>query len=129
MIDEIQIENSDVQVEAETIIDEPVVEIVNKKGRGRPKGVVNKQKAEAKIKATAKKKTIVQEYEDSDEEEPIVKIKKKTKKKTVVYEEESEEEQPQYNTRDIASEVINMLSNRHLDRSAQKREKYRSWFN
>ena len=120
MIDEIPIENSDVIVEAETVVDDHVVEIVTeaKKGRGRPKGVVNKPKAapkapepKAKMKAKAKKKPVIQEYEEEsdDEYEPV--------------------QQPQYNTRDIASEVINMLSNRHLDRSNLKREKYRSWFN
>ena len=118
MIDEIPIENSDVIVEAETVIDD-LVQIVTepKKGRGRPKGVVNKPKAvakapepKAKMKAKAKKKPVIQYEEESDDEyEPVT--------------------QPQYNTRDIASEVINMLSNRHLDRSNLKREKYRSWFN
>ena len=31
-------------------------------------------------------------------------------------------------TRDIADEVLSLLSNRHVERSAAKRDKYRSWF-
>ena len=114
MIDEIPIENSDQPIEAETVTeDQQVAEVVEepKKTRGRPKGTV-KKKEEPKAKPKPKKvpKPKVQTY-DEDEPEP--------------YEEAA---QPMYDTRAIASEVIAMLSNRHLDRSAQKRDKYRSWF-
>jgi len=111
MIDEIPIEDSPVEVN----VQDPV-EIVEppKKSRGRPKGVVNKPKAKPKV------------------EPEVEKPKPRVKKPKPVYEESEDEyetpQQPTYNTRDIASEVISMLSNRHLDRSAQKREKYRSWF-
>ena len=116
MIVEIPIEN---EVEVEAVIEEPaeiIEEEPKKTGRGRPKGVLNKpKKVEPKVKKTkAKPKPKVQEeYSESEEE----------------YEEHrQQQQQPVYNTRDIASEVINMLSNRHLDRSTAKREKYRSWF-
>ena len=77
----------------------------------KPKAVAKAPEPKAKMKPKAKKKPIIQEYEEEsdDEYEPV--------------------KQPQYSTKDIASEVINMLSNRHLDRSNLKREKYRSWFN
>ena len=79
--------------------------------------MVNKpKKVEPKVKKTKAKpkpKKVQEEYSESEEE----------------YEEHrQQQQQPVYNTRDIASEVINMLSNRHLDRSTAKREKYRSWF-
>ena len=112
MIDEVPIENSDQPVEVEeehVVVDVPVVE--PKKQRGRPKGTVKPKKEEPKAK---------------------VKPKKIPKPKKIQYaSEESEEEEivpPVFDTRAIASEVISMLSNRHMDRSNQKREKYRSWF-
>ena len=116
MIEEIPIE-TEVEVGA---VEEPaqvIEEEPKKTGRGRPKGVMNKpKKVETKVKKTKPKpkpKKVQEEYSESEEE----------------YEEHrQQQQQPVYNTRDIASEVINMLSNRHLDRSTAKREKYRSWF-
>ena len=117
MIDEIPIEQSEPVVEETIPEEEPKVEVVEetpKKGRGRPKGsVVDKpKKVEPKVKVKAKAKA------------------KKPKPLPIHEESESEEEYqaPMYDTRAIASEVISMLSNRHMDRSQQKREKYRSWF-
>ena len=110
-MDEIPIET---EVKVEAVIEEPaeVIEEEHKKaGRGRPKGVVNKpKKVEPKVKKTKPKpkpKKVQEEYSESEEE----------------YEEHrQQQQQPVYNTRDIASEVISMLSNRHLDRSTAKRE-------
>ena len=77
---------------------------------------MNKQnKLNLKLKKTKPKPKpkVQEEYSESEEE----------------YEEHrQQQQQPAYNTRNIASEVISMLSNRHLDRSNAKREKYRSWF-
>ena len=109
MIEEIPIENPDQPVEVEeTIIEESPVE-EPKKTRGRPKGSVKPKREEPKAKAKPKKVPKPKVHYES-EEEP-----------------EEEIVPPVYDTRAIASEVIAMLSSRHLDRSAQKREKYRSW--
>jgi hypothetical protein len=108
MIDEIPIEISESSDKIIESIEEEEAVIEVKKGRGRPKGVVNKK------------------------EKPVPKAKVKKVKVKQIIESESEEEyvpqQQQYSTHDIASEVISMLSNRHLDRRLQKRDKYRSWF-
>ena len=125
MIDEIPIEQSEPVVEETIPEEEPKVEVVEetpKKGRGRPKGSVAdkpkkveipKVKPKVKPKAKAKKPKPSPIHEESESEEE---------------EEYQAPQQPMYDTRAIASEVISMLSNRHMDRSQQKREKYRSWF-
>jgi hypothetical protein len=127
MIEEIPIE---ITSEPSDNIEEAVPEV--KKSRGRPKGVINK-KEKPVIKV---KKVKVKEIIESESEEEVPKKKKKVKPVESDSEEEkpkkrkkvTEEERPQYSTHDIASEVISMLSNRHLDRRLQKRDKYRSWF-
>ncbi len=85
------------------------------KPKGRPKGAVGKKK-----------------------KEPVDEPQKKPKKTKAPPPSESEEEAPprkrvqqpvcQPDNRAIAAEVLHMLSSRHLDRTAAKRDKYRSWF-
>ena len=111
MTDEIPIEKSDQSVEVEENIveqEEPVAE--PKRQRGRPKGTIKPRKEEPKAKPKKTPKPKVPTYESEDEAPEELEVR------------------PIYDTRAIAAEVISMLSNRHLDRSAQKREKYRSWF-
>ena len=96
------------------------------KPKGRPKGSLGKKKQEETTddvshKTPKKKKTKPPPPSESEEEEkPSPKRRRATPRpQPVVYEPPD--------TRTIAAEVLAMLSNRHLDRSAAKREKYRSW--
>ncbi len=87
------------------------------KPRGRPKGAVGKKKKELidePQKKTKKTKAPPHPECTSEEETPP--------RKRV--------QQPVYqpDNRAIAAEVLHMLSSRHLDRTAAKRDKYRSWF-
>ena len=123
MIDEVPIENVETTPEEPPQQEAPVVEAQEeppKKTRGRPKGSCKPKKEEVKPKAKPK----VQE----ECEEP--KPPKKSKPKVQREEDRSSNEEiyRDIDTRAIAAEVISMLSNRHMDRSQQKREKYRSWF-
>ena len=94
------------------------------KPKGRPRGALGQKKKETIAvndvpQKAHKKKTKPpppSEYESEEEEAPPPKRKRIQQQ---VYEPDN---------RAIAAEVLHMLSNRYLDRSAAKREKYRSWF-
>ncbi len=104
------------------------------KKRGRPKGSKNKkEEAPAAPKPRKKVKIAAPPSESEEEEEPPPKRRRAAAPRPhgsiaaglqsshpVVYEPPD--------TRAIAAEVLTMLSNRHADRSAAKRDKYRSWF-
>ncbi len=92
------------------------------KKRGRPKGSKNKkEEAPAAPKPRKKVKIAAPPSESEEEEEPPPKRRRAAAPQPpVVYEPPD--------TRAIAAEVLTMLSNRHADRSAAKRDKYRSWF-
>ncbi len=135
MIEEIPIEeNAPREISPEEIaseIPEPEAQIPKPKpkAKGRPKGSLGKKKKEQgddvpqKIQ---KQKAKPQPPSESEEEEPQPK-----KKRKVVQREPSPDSRSVYeppDTRVIAAEVLQLLSNRHLDRSTAKREKYRSWF-
>ena len=85
------------------------------KPKGRPKGAVGKKKKEPvdEPQKKPKKKARPPPSSESEEEAP------RRKKVQPVYEPDN---------RAIAAEVLHMLSSRHLDRTAAKRDKYRSWF-
>ena len=84
------------------------------KPKGRPKGAVGKKKKEPVDEPQKKPKKIrPPPPSESEEEAP------RRKKVQPVYEPDN---------RAIAAEVLHMLSSRHLDRTAAKRDKYRSWF-
>ncbi len=93
------------------------------KPKGRPKGSLGKkQTEEATPKTTPKKNVKIHPPSESDEEEePPPKRRRAIPQPQPVVSEPPD-------TRAIAAEVLAMLSHRHLDLSAAKREKYRSWF-
>jgi hypothetical protein len=110
----------EIPIEESEEVEEPIAPPppIRPKAKGRPKGAPSKPK---------NKKVLVQPVSppantesSSSEEEPPPPKKRKPRAET-------QWEPPSTHT--IASEVLQMLSNRHGERSAAKREKYRSWFN
>ena len=123
---------------------EEIVQAVAKK-RGRPKGALNKKKnapplqeeeieeapprpaakraaSSAVAKPKQKKRRPPSPASSSSEEEPPPRKKRRAR---------AEPEQvvpPAPDNRQIAAEVLAMLSTRHLDMRQAKRDKYRSWF-
>ena len=81
------------------------------KKRGRPKGSTNKPKPKARPPTP----------ESGEETPPPV------RRRDPVPREDSVSPEPP-DTRAIAAEVLHLLSNRHVERTNAKREKYRSWF-
>ena len=102
------------------------------KKRGRPKGSKNRVREPPEPRAAEpvpkrKPRAAAAPPSSSSEEEPPK--AKRTKRKPVA--DSSEEEMPPQqplDSRQIAAEVLQMLSQRHLDLRQAKREKYRSWF-
>ena len=89
--------------------------------KGRPKGALGKKKTIAVSEVPQKKKKPKPPPSESEEEEVTPpRQRKKQQPLPQVYEPPD--------TTAIAAQVLHMLSNRHLDRSAAKREKYRTWF-
>ena len=111
--------------------DAPCPETVAKK-RGRPKGSVNraklaatKPKPETKSKPKPKTRRPPTPEESADETPPP----RKRRAHRQDYEESQDSVSPEQPTsRDIAAEVLSLLSNRHIETKAAKRNKYRSWF-
>ena len=132
MIEEIPI-NSDINeinsepvapMVEEAIEAEPVEEPAPKK-RGRPFGAKAKPKAKVEAKAAPKAETKKKQQrvvEESESEEEVV-VKKRTRRPAP---EAPEARIP--TTQDVAFEVMQLLSNRHVDQAAQRRAKYASWF-
>ena len=92
------------------------------KKRGRPKGSKNKKEETPVVPKARKKIKIVSPPSESEEEQPSPKRRRVAAPQPTppVYEPPD--------TRAIAAEVLTMLAHRHVDRSAAKREKYRTWF-
>ena len=133
MIEEISIKsenNSEINVEPvkEPIEEPPEEPAPAPKKRGRPFGAKGKAKPKAAPKAAKarpkKKPRVVEVSPDSESEEEIVPmlVKKKTRRPA------SEPEARIPTTQDVALEVMQLLSNRHVDQAAQRRAKYASWF-
>ncbi len=99
------------------------------RAKGRPKGALGKKKKEV-IRVNdvpkKKKKTKVISPSESEEEEMEVPPSRRRRIQQPVPQVSPVYEPP--DTTAIAAQVLHMLSNRHLERSAAKREKYRSWF-
>ena len=106
-----------------------------KKSRGRPPGAKNKAKAapvtpkeaerKPKAKRAPRKIVEVEEEEESEEEAPPPPKKKRAPVRQMS--QDSVTPEPP-DTRQIAAEVLHLLSNRHVERAQAKRDKYRSWF-
>ena len=101
------------------------------KKRGRPKGSVNRPKAkpEPKPKAVAKSKPKARRPptpEESEEETPPPRKRRAPRRASAESPDSVSPEPP--TSRDIAAEVLHLLSNRHVETRAAKRDKYRSWF-
>ena len=105
-----------------------------KKSRGRPPGAKNKPKAapvapkaepKPKAKRAPRKVVEVEEEEESEEEAPPPPKKKRAPVRQMS--QDSVTPEPP-DTRQIAAEVLHLLSNRHVERAQAKRDKYRSWF-
>ncbi len=128
MIEEIPIDESEQITESEQIaeaeqIAEPEVK-PKPRAKGRPKGALGKKKKVDDVPQKKKPKPPPSESEEEEEPQP--------RKKQKVQREPSPDSRSSYEPPDsrlIAAEVLQLLSNRHIDRSAAKREKYRSWFN
>ena len=119
MIDEVPIENPEPM--QEEVVEPRETEEPPKKVRGRPKGSC-KPKREAVVKPKKYKPTVQSDCEEEHGSRP--------KKVQHEYDDQSSNEGAyrDNDTRAIAAEVISMLSNRHMDARAQKRAKYRTWF-
>ena len=103
------------------------------KKRGRPKGSKNRAREPPAPRAAEpvpkKKVAAAPPSSESEEEAPPPKAKK-TKKRAAAADSSEEDMPPQQplDSRAVAAEVLQMLSQRHLDLRQAKREKYRSWF-
>jgi hypothetical protein len=114
------------------------VEAAAPKRRGRPPGSKNRPKAAPKAAPAAEGERAPQKKPrkaaapapptSESEEDPPPPRKRRAAPRAA--EEQSQDsispESP--DARAIAAEVLHLLSNRHVERAAQKREKYRSWF-
>ena len=133
-IEEVPIEGSDTQAsdapEAAPVEAAPAAPAVVARKRGRPKGVPNKPKTvqlveevaieppkEAKAKPAPKKPKKVRVVPPSDSEDEPAPPPKRRK-----------EVPPPLDTRHIASEVLQLLSDRHVEKKHAQRQKYASWF-
>ena len=139
-IEEVPIEGSDTQAsdapEAAPVEAAPAAPAVVARKRGRPKGVPNKPKTVQLVEEVA----IEPPKEAKAKEAKAAKAKpapKKPKKVRVVPPSDSEDEPPPkrrkevpppLDTRHIASEVLQLLSDRHVEKKHAQRQKYASWF-
>ena len=133
MIEEVPIVDTE---ESAAVVPEPIVV----KKRGRPKGAPNKPKVvpnppnapkkqptpppeseEEPVPAKAKKKRVKAPPPSSSDEEPAPKKPRRPRARTI-------SPAPVVDTRQVASEVLQILSNRHVNQATARREKYRSWF-
>ena len=119
---------------AAEVAEEVEAEAPAPKKRGRPPGAKNKAKAapvakeaepKPKAKRAPRKVVEVEEEEESEEEAPPPPKKKRAPVRQMS--QDSVTPEPP-DTRQIAAEVLHLLSNRHVERAQAKRDKYRSWF-
>ena len=122
-------------VAAVEAVEEVEAEAPAPKKRGRPPGAKNKPKAapaapnepEAKPKAKKAPRKVVQVEEEEESEEEYAPPPKKKRAAVRQVSPDSVAPEPP-DTRQIAAEVLHLLSNRHVERAQAKRDKYRSWF-
>ena len=121
-IEEIPIESADIPENIQNIQEDfqeetPNPENIQKKGRGRPSGSLNKPKPAPKVKAKVK-----------------AKVKVKAKPQEYIYEESESDEEPETRYQQpvdkhaLASEVLNILQQQRYQRTNAKRNHYASWF-
>ena len=122
-IEEVPISDAPIAEAVEETSPEPV-EVAPKK-RGRPKGSANKPKAVAKAKPKRAPKRQLTPVESEEESPPPAPRKRRARVEEMSQNSVSPEP---LTTRDIAAEVLHLLSNRHVERNAAKRLKYASWF-
>ena len=141
-IEEVPIEGSDTQAidapEAAPVEAAPAAPAVVARKRGRPKGVANKPKTVQLVEEVA-----IEPPKEAKAKEAKAKAAKaapkKPKKVRVVPPSDSEDEPapppkrrkelpPPLDTRHIASEVLQLLSDRHVEKKHAQRQKYASWF-
>ena len=142
-IEEVPIEGSDTQAsdapEAAPVEAAPAAPAVVARKRGRPKGVANKPKTVQVVEEVA-----IEPPKEAKAKEAKAKAAKaapkKPKKVRVVPLSDSEDEPapppkrrkemppPPPDTRQIASEVLQLLSDRHVEKKHAQRQKYASWF-
>ena len=122
-IEEVPISDTPIDVAVEETSPEPV-EVAPKK-RGRPKGSANKPKAVVKAKPKRAPKRQLTPVESEEESPPPAPRKRRARVEELSQDSVSPEPPT---TRDIAAEVLHLLSNRHVERNAAKRQKYASWF-
>jgi len=96
------------------------------KRRGRPAGAKNKAKPKVVAAKPKKKAPPPPSESESEEEEYEPPPRRKTRSRAPVQEEY--EEEPQLDPRQVAAEMLSMLSQRNVDRNVAKRQKYASWF-
>ena len=141
-IEEVPIEGSDTQAsdapEAAPVEAAPAAPAVVARKRGRPKGVANKPKTVQVVEEVAIEPP--KEAKEAKAKEAKAKpAPKKPKKVRVVPPSDSEDEPapppkrrkevpPPLDTRHIASEVLQLLSDRHVEKKHAQRQKYASWF-
>ena len=122
-IEEVPISDAPIEEAVEETSPEPV-EVAPKK-RGRPKGSANKPKVAAKAKPKRAPKRQLTPVESEEESPPPAPRKRRARVEEMSQNSVSPEPPT---TRDIAAEVLHLLSNRHVEMNAAKRLKYASWF-
>ena len=131
IIEEIPIVSEEAQPdEVDPLTDEVPVEEepIAPKKRGRPAGAKNKPKPKIMASKPKKKAPPPPSESESEEEEYEPPPRKHERKTRAAPREESEEEEPVLDPRQVAAEMLSMLSQRNVDRNAAKRQKYASWF-
>ena len=133
MIEEVPINSEEVAETASEVVSEVATPAPKK--RGRPAG------SKGKPKTPKPPPEPVEEEEEAPEEvapkrkaapkkKAVEAVRKKVKKKPVVQSSDSEEEAQgrRAGTREIAMEVMQLLSNQHAGRVVARRQKYAGWF-
>ena len=131
MIEEVPINSEEVAETASEVVSEVATPAPKK--RGRPAGSKGKPKAPKPPPEPVEEEEAPEEVAPKRKAAPKKKAveatRKKVKKKPVVQSSDSEEAQGRRaGTREIAMEVMQLLSNQHAGRVAARRQKYAGWF-
>ena len=97
-----------------------------KRGRGRPKGAPNKPKKEPAPREPTPEPVVPPKAKAAAKRKPV---EQKAVKKKPVYESSDSEGAPEAKTtKQIASEVLELLSLQRANQRAQRRDRYAAWF-
>ena len=98
-----------------------------KRGRGRPKGAPNKPKKEPAPREPTPEPVVPPKAKAAAKRKPV---EQKAVKKKPVYESSDSEGAPDAGktTKQIASEVLELLSLQRANQRAQRRDRYAAWF-